>query len=130
MQCDRYAQLCLDNFTLAIECTTYGEEQRRIERSRLWCLLTRTEVCRTQSVLVFDGVRVYSVAVPRGGKFYYGFLLIVTECNSNLNYCTSERGLVITRKLLVITSNGNYQRFTCANHVHMREPCGAWHMEG
>jgi hypothetical protein len=28
---------------------------------------------------VFGGVRVYSVAVPRGGKFYYGVLLLVTK---------------------------------------------------
>jgi hypothetical protein len=83
--------------------------RRAYMSSRLWCLLIRTELCRTQSVLVFDGVRVSSVAVPRGGKFCYGFLLLVTKFNSNSNDYTSERGLVITSKSPVITGNGNYQ---------------------
>jgi hypothetical protein len=78
--------------------------------SRLWCLLTRTELCRTQSihVLVFGGVRVYTVAVPHGDEFYYGFLLLVTKFNSNSNRYTSERDMIITSKLLVITGDDIY----------------------
>jgi hypothetical protein len=73
-------------------------------------------------VSVFDGVRTLCVAVPRGGgKFYYGFLLLVTKFNSETNYCTSERGLVITSRLLVITGDGGYQSFTCANHGILTE---------